>query len=137
MKRNDLRRAWVAWSDSEDAGKEFDIWEDQLKNEYYLLEGICSDDYLSGLNAAHTILFAKRRRGEPREKPIRYDDAISEYSAEKSRKEAVETVIDDALLKLLSCVEEPLGRGYGYGFTRDAQDILRLAIKEARSIYND
>ena len=64
MKRNDLRRAWVAWSDSEDAGKEFDIWEDQLENECYRLEGIRSDEYLNGLNAAHTILFVERKRGE-------------------------------------------------------------------------
>ena len=66
-----------------------------------------------------------------------YDDALAEYRAEKSRKEEVEKVIDDALADLATCVEEPAGSGCGYGFTSDAQDILRLAIKEARSIYND
>lgn len=65
-----------------------------------------------------------------------YDLALAEYRAEKSRKEAVERIIDDALADLSSCVEEPAGRGCGYGFTSDAYDIIRLAIKEGRSIYN-
>ena len=66
-----------------------------------------------------------------------YDDALSEYRAEKSRKEAVERIIDDSLSELSLCIEEPAGRGCGYGFTRDAYGILRLVINEARSIYND
>ena len=66
-----------------------------------------------------------------------YDLALAEYRAEKSRKEEVEKVIDNALADLSSCVEEPAGRGCGYGFTRDAYEIIRFAIKEARSIYND
>ena len=74
MKRNELRQAWVAWSDSEDAGKDFDMWEDLLYDEWCRLKGIGSEEYLSGLNAAHTILFVERKRGEPYEKPIRYDD---------------------------------------------------------------
>ena len=65
-----------------------------------------------------------------------YDDALAEYRAEKSRKEAIETVIDNALADLATCVEEPAGRGCGYGFTSAAYDILRFAIKEGMSIYN-
>ncbi len=61
-----------------------------------------------------------------------YDDALEPYHEAKEREEKLETTLSNILEILCMGIEEPAGRGAGYGFTdavvQDAREEMRRLL---------
>lgn len=62
-----------------------------------------------------------------------YGDALKDFWAERNRREIIETAIGEIIQALCEGVEEPAGRGCGYGVsdeaTANAERLLRIGIE--------
>src|SRR5574343_332625 len=66
-----------------------------------------------------------------------YGDALEEYNKEIEKEEKIENAFEEMLEALCYAVEEPAGRGCGYGFrpkeAEQALQILRALIKDIKN----
>lgn len=56
-----------------------------------------------------------------------YEEALKEYNKKKWLKEAMDDCFEQMLSHISESIEEPAGRGCGYGFTRDSESLEKAA----------
>jgi len=65
-----------------------------------------------------------------------YDDSMSEYLREKEVEDEFSDAWENAMAELSNCIEEPAGRGCGYGIMDDGRH-MDNAIKYIKSFINN
>jgi hypothetical protein len=64
-----------------------------------------------------------------------YDDSLEVFYREEEMEEAlsslVQNIIEDMYENVLQCVEEPSGRGGGYGLRKEGEENLRSILLQA------
>ena len=59
-----------------------------------------------------------------------YDEALKDYHKQKEQEENINALIDDICCIACENVEEPAGRGCGYGIRQNGYDKIERLIKE-------